>query len=108
MLIVGHRPKANEQIMAGPHEIALGIASILGKPGLPDPMPVSFRGQSLESAAEVVRAIISECDDAGIGIDKIELDPELHRHRIGGRGYSNAVHLVSCDDLVGDMRLFAK
>ena len=33
--------------MAGPHKIALGIASVLGKPGLPNPMLISFRGQSL-------------------------------------------------------------
>ena len=94
--------------MAGPHEIALGIASIVGKPGLPDPMLISFRGQSLDSAAEVVRATISECTDAEIGIGKIELDAELRRHMIGGRGTSNAVRLVACDDLVGEMRLFAK
>ncbi len=94
--------------MAGPHEIALGIASVLGKPGLPDPMVISFRGQSLESAAEVVTAIISECQDASIGIAKIELDAELHRHMMGGRGYSHAVSLLACDDLVGEMRLFAK
>ncbi len=94
--------------MAGPHEIALGIASVLGKPGLPNPMVISFRGQSLDSAAEIVRAIISECDDASIGIDKIELDAELHQHMISGRGYRSAVRLVACDDLVGEMRLFAK
>ena len=94
--------------MAGPHEIALGIASVLGKPGLPNPMIISFRGQSLESAAEVVRAIVSECRDVDIGIDKIELDPDLHLHMISGRGSSNAVSLLACDDLVGDIRIFAK
>ena len=94
--------------MAGPHEIALGIASVLGKPGLPNPMIITFRGQTLDDAAEIVRAIISECDDADIRIDKIELDAELHRHMIGGRGYSNAVRLVACDDLFGEIRLFAK
>ena len=94
--------------MAGPHEIALGIASVLGKPGLPNPMMISFRGQSLESAAEIVRAIISECSDADIAIAKIDLDPELHRHMIGGRGNSNDASLEACDDLVGEIRLFAR
>ena len=94
--------------MAGPHEIALGIASVLGKPGLPNPMTISFRGQSLESASEVVRAIMSECDDAGIGIEKIELDPDLHRHMTNERGHTNAVPLVGDEDLVGEMKLFAK
>ena len=94
--------------MAGPHEIALGIASIVGKPGLPNPMTVSFRGRSLESATEVVMAIISECNDAALGIDKIELDAELHQHIIGGRGYSNSVRLVACNELIGDIRLYAK
>ena len=94
--------------MAGPHEIALGIASILGKPGLPNPMSISFRGQSLESAAEVVRAIVSECADASIGIEKIELDGDLHRHMIGQRDHTNAVPLEACDNLVGEIRLFAR
>ncbi len=93
--------------MAGPHEIALGIASVLGKPGLPNPMMISFRGESLDGAAEIVRAIITECDDAGIRIDKIELDAELHRNIIE-RGYSNPVRLTACDDLIGEIRLFAK
>jgi hypothetical protein len=94
--------------VAGPHEIALGIASVLGKPGLPNPMMISFRGQSLESAAEVVSAIISECSYADIGIDKIELDPELHQHMIGRRAYNKSVHLTACDDLIGEMKVFAK
>ena len=93
--------------MAGPHEIALGIANVLGKPGLPNPMSISFRGQSLESAAEVVRAIVSECDDASIGIEKIELDADLHRHLIGQRRHTYAVPLEASDNLVGEIRLFA-
>lgn len=93
--------------MTGPHEIALGIATVLGQPGLPNPMIISFRGQSLESAAEVVMAIISECEDAGIGIAKIELDPELHNNLAEG-DYSIAVTLRACDDLFGEIKVFAK
>ena len=94
--------------MAGPHEIALGIASILGKPKVPNPLSVSFRGQSLESAAEVVNAIISECSDADIGIAKIELDADLHRHMIAAPRYREGVRLEPCEDAVGEMRLFAR
>lgn len=94
--------------MAGPHEIALGIASVLGKPNVPNPLSVSFRGQSLDSAAEVVSAIISECSDAEIRIAKIELDADLHRHMIAAREYREGVCLKPCADLVGEMRLFAK
>jgi hypothetical protein len=93
--------------MAGPHEIALGIASIVGKSGVPNPMPISFLGQSLDGAAEVVKAIISECDDAGIVIDRIELDRELHRNIVEG-GHAGSIRLVVSDDLIGEMRLFAK
>ena len=71
-------------------------------------MSISFRGQSLASAAEVVRAIVSECADAGIGIEKIELDADLHRHMIGQRGHTNAVPREASDDLIGDIRIFAE
>ena len=92
--------------MPGPHEIAIGIASVLGKPGLPNPMTITFRGQSLESAADIVRAIVSECADASIRIQKIELDADLHRHLIE-HGYSATVHLVPQARLVGEIRVFA-
>ena len=93
--------------MPGSHEIALGIASVLGKSGMPNPLLMSFRGQSLDSAAEVVRAIISECDDAGIVIKKIEFDRELHRTILEG-GYAGSVRFVVSDDLAGEIRLFSK
>ncbi len=92
--------------MAGPHEIALGIASVLGKPGLPNPMIIAFRGQSLDSAAEIVMAIICECDDSSVGIDKVELDAELHR-QITEQAYVSSVRMLACDDLAGEMRVFA-
>ena len=93
--------------MAGPHEIALGIASVLGKYGLPNPLLLSFRGQSLDGAAKVVQAIISECEDAGVGIDKIEFDRELYQYIVEGE-YAGSVRLISCDDLSGEVRLFSK
>ena len=93
--------------MAGPREIALGIASVLGKPGLPDPMTISFRGQSLDEGAYIVRAIITECEDAGVRVSKVEADIELHENLMAG-GYDGAVPLVACDDLVGEIRVFAR
>jgi hypothetical protein len=62
--------------MAGPREIALGIASVLGKPGLPDPLLISFRGQTVDDAFSVVLAIVAECEDAGLAVAKIELNVE--------------------------------
>ena len=50
----------------------------------------------------------SECEDAKMGIARIEMDPDLHRHIINARGYSETVRLLACGDLVGNMRLFAK
>ena len=92
--------------MAGPREVALGIASVLGKPGLPDPLLISFRGQTLHQAAAIVQAIVSECDDAGVGIHKIELDPDLE-DVIMRANYSGTVRIVGQDDLVGEIRVFA-
>ena len=69
---------------------------------------MSFRGQSLDSAAEVVNAIISACSDATIEITKVELDPDLHRHMIAARGYREIVRLEPCDDLIGDIRVYSK
>lgn len=93
--------------MAGPHEIAIGIASVLGKPSLPNPLTISFRGQSLESASEVVRAIMQECSDAAIDIELIEMDPELYRH-MAGLASRSSVRLAGDDNLVGDIKLHAK
>ena len=92
--------------MAGTHEIAIGIASVLGKPGLPNPMTISFRGQSLDEGAYVVRAIITECEDAGIRVAKVEADVELHENLIA-QGYGGPVPVLACDDLVGEIRVFA-
>lgn len=93
--------------MAGPHEIAIGVVSVLGKPGLPNPLLISFRGQTIGEAASIVKAIVSESNDAGVGIYKIELDAELER-RMATQGYSGPVRLIGCDELIGEIRVFAK
>ena len=92
--------------MAGPKEIALGIASVLGKPGLPDPMTISFRGQTLDEGTQIVRAIITECEDAGIRVAKVEADVDLHKNLMA-EGYEGAVPLLACVDLLGEIRVFA-
>ena len=92
--------------MAGPHEIAIGIASILGKPGVPNPLMVSFRGQTLESAAEIVEAIASECEDAALTVEKIEFESELEQTLVR-RKYGGAAPLVTVEESVGEIRIFA-
>ena len=63
--------------MTGLQEIALGIASVLQGSRAPEPLPVTFVGQSIKEAAELVRRIVGECRDAGIALHHVELDPEL-------------------------------
>ena len=63
--------------MAGPREIALGVAAVLGSEHGPNPVPLTFRGQSLQDAADLVQLIMAECGDAGILLEGLELDPEL-------------------------------
>ena len=43
--------------MAGSKEVALGVASAVGKKGLPNPLVITFRGQLLSEAADVVRGL---------------------------------------------------
>lgn len=72
--------------MANAKEVALGIASALGSEHAPDPLPISFRGQSLSEASTIVLAILAECRDAGIALDRVQLDPELYREATGRAG----------------------
>lgn len=65
--------------MAGTREIALGIASVLGSEHVPQPFPLSFRGQSLEEAATIILLIATECYDANVALNLVELDPDLYR-----------------------------
>ena len=66
--------------MAGLQEIALGIASVLQGSPAPEPLPVTFVGQSIEEAAELLRRIVGECRDAGVPLHHVQLDPELARY----------------------------
>ena len=90
--------------MAGAKEIGLGIASALGSEHAPDPFPMSFRGQTLEEAGNIVVAIISECVDAGIALDRIEMDEQLAQE-VQSRGVGGAAILPN-PDLPHHLRIY--
>ena len=92
--------------MAGPKEVALGVASVVGKKGLPNPLIITFRGQPLREAADIVRMIVSECDDAGIAVKKIEIAQDLAEH-ISSNGYGGSVPLVAKRDLLGEIKIYS-
>jgi hypothetical protein len=63
--------------MAGIQEIALGVARVLRLSPEPEPLPLTFVGQTLEEAAELVSRVVIECADAGLILHRIDLDPAL-------------------------------
>ncbi len=65
--------------MANAKEVALGITSVLGSTRSPDPLPITFRGQALPEAAAIVIAIVHECRDADIALNRVVVDPELYQ-----------------------------
>ena len=64
--------------MASLDEIAIGIATALASIA-PKPLPVQLRGQTIDEAAYLVRAVVRECADAGIHLHRVLIDAELHR-----------------------------
>lgn len=65
--------------MAGAKEIGIGVAKAIASSSLPDPFPLTFRGETASEAAAIILAIITECEDADIRLKAVELDPELFR-----------------------------
>lgn len=63
--------------MAGAREIGLGVAKVLSSQSGPNPFSLSFRGESVSEAAEIVLAVLHECADAAIQLELVELDAEL-------------------------------
>lgn len=92
--------------MAGPKEIALGVASVVGTKGLPNPLVITFRGQPLREAADIVRMIVSECADTGVVVETIEIDQDLEQHIIVN-GYSGAVPLIPNRALLGEFKIYS-
>ncbi len=74
--------------MAGAREIGIGIARVLGLESGPNPFPLSFKGETVAEAAEIVSAILRECEDAGIQIREVRLDAELFEQVRGRTGTS--------------------
>lgn len=63
--------------MAGAREIGIGIARALSLDSGPNPFALSFKGETVAEAAEIVSSILRECEDAAIQLEEIRLDPEL-------------------------------
>lgn len=74
--------------MVGAREIGIGIARALSLDSAPKPFPLSFKGETVAEAAEIVSSILRECEDAGIQIKEVRLDAELFEQVRGQSGTS--------------------
>ena len=61
-------------------EVALGIATVLGLGGRPEPFPVVFKGYSLADAALLLRSVLRECSEANIKLSRVQVPTELLRN----------------------------
>lgn len=91
--------------MAGIQEIALGIASVLQHSPTPEPLPITYRGQTLEDGADLVLRIVAECQNAGIALSHIALDPALWGFLQAGE-CPFGVLLVPDPQLIGEALFF--
>jgi hypothetical protein len=64
--------------MAGLNEMAIGIATVLAGVA-PEPLTVQLRGQPIEDAEYLIRAVLRECIDAEIPLRRVVVDDELFR-----------------------------
>lgn len=88
--------------MAEIREIALGIATVITSSNEPEPFPVILKGQSLPDAALLIRAVINECADAGLTLQKVEVGIELLHHLRDGHlpeRSCRGVQIVGVDEL---------
>ncbi len=92
--------------MANSEEVALGIASIVASVHAPNPVPIMLRGQSLPEAAYIIWKVVDECAAAGLGLEKIELDPELFEEVRLHRPVE--VRLVNNAHLIGEAHFFRR
>ena len=93
--------------MAGLREIALGLATALQSPGVPDPLPVTFWGESLVDAAELLALVARECSDAGVPLRRVEVDPVLARYLRDSRRVVG-VPVAANPELSGEARFFRR
>ncbi len=91
--------------MAGLQEIALGIASVLQHSPTPEPLPITFRGQTLEDGADLVLRIVAECQDADIPLSQVALDPALWGFLQAG-GHQASALIVADPKLSGEALFF--
>ena len=92
--VAGTTPTCESGAMAGLQEIARGIASVLQGSPAPEPLPVTFVGQSIEQAAELLRRIVGECrrpDFAG----EMNGAVTAHSRSVKSDGYRNSSQLCS-------------
>jgi hypothetical protein len=76
----------------------------------PEPFPLTLRGQSVEQGAFLLKAIIRECLDANIRLQRVEADPELLRHMTSNGSIESGCYMdvpvESAPDLGGELRFF--
>ena len=63
--------------MAGIHEMALGIATVLRSGSAPNPLPVDLWNYASDEGADFLRHLADECADAGIAVKEIRADPAI-------------------------------
>jgi hypothetical protein len=81
-------------------ELAFRIACSLRADG-PEPLRVELWHQSPDSAAYLVRAVINECRDAGIRLERVRVDRYVAVALHGPFGWRSWVHDEVCLE-VGD------
>lgn len=92
--------------MAGYREMGLGVAMALAYHKAPEPFPLSFRGQDIDEGARILMAVLDECHEAGIGLTRVEVDPELYdavAHRV-----TSGVSIAKNGDLRCEVRFFRR
>jgi hypothetical protein len=88
--------------MAEVKEMGLAIAAALASEHGPNPMPVSFRGQTLSEAGAIILAVLRECRDAEVKLARLEVDPDLFKEIELGVD----VPLQSSAELNGEVRFW--
>ena len=88
--------------MAGAREIGIGVARALSLESGPNPFPLTFKGETVTEAADIVSAVLRECEDAGIKLAAVELNPELFQQVRGQSG--TAFRLIENASLICEAR----
>ena len=85
-------------------EIGLALATALALDYTPDPMPLTFGGQNdVSERAQIVLAVLDECEDAGVELARVELSPELYAEV---RQWTDGGPVTSNPNLHGEARFY--